>query len=147
MPDEDLDTTGDETEGAQDSGKELARAKIARLQSEADAGKQAQRKLAMLEAGLDLSNPQQAYFAETYQGDLTAVKDKATELGFLKEPEPPTPKAEQEGLARMTAVSAGGGTPPATVDFKAEINKAQTSQEIAEIVARARAAGVGPTSR
>lgn len=61
----------------------------------------AERQLAIVRAGLDLSNPAVEFFAQHYAGEVTAeaVAAEAKRLGLLGEAPPPTPPVVEEPSA------------------------------------------------
>jgi hypothetical protein len=133
-PEDDID---DEPEDEQPSHlrkqieKQAKRAKQAEERALA-----AERKLAILASGLDLDNPQHAFFAEHYDGEMTAeaIKARATELGFLEPPKPEVPDAEVAQHAQGTAIAAGADTPAADTG----IGSAQYEQEMLAASAKGR---------
>ena len=78
---------------------------IQQLRDAAERGRQAERenaelkrKMAMVEAGVDLKHPAAPYFVEGYKGELTedAIKAEAAKIGVLAAPAPSTSTTEQE---------------------------------------------------
>lgn len=93
--------------------------KLKNLEPEAEAGRQARRKLAFLEAGVDLNTPHGKLFAEAYKGelDVEAVKAKAVEYEVVQAPSSALVTAnEREVLEHLHDATAGaaeaGQTPP-----------------------------------
>lgn len=75
--------------------------KIRELENKVAEGDKAVRKLAFIEAGIDMDNPMAPYFVDGFQGDVTpeAIKAKAAEANLLK----PTaqPGQQQQGQPQM----------------------------------------------
>lgn len=88
-----------------------------------------ERKLAISSAGLDLSNPQHKYFAETYNGEMSpeAVKAKAQELGFLSDGQraADAPKEDTSSWSRMDEASQGAQPSALTGENEAAVAKLQ----------------------
>lgn len=92
--------------------------------AEAEAGRDARRKLAFMDAGIDLDTPTGKLFADAYQGDLTteAVKAKASEYGIIEPPKTETATPEEQAAAEeivQATVGApeGGQKPPPDPSF------------------------------
>lgn len=88
-------------------------AKVAREAAEARA-QVAERKLALAESGIDFSNPMAKYFADTYNGELTAdaIKTAAATIGLIAQSADPEVIQEVASLNRIA--SASSATPPPT---------------------------------
>lgn len=75
------------------------RAALEREKQRADANEAAGRKLAMIEAGVDLSNPVAELFVSSYSGEMEpdAIKEAASKYGLVSDgtTPPPTPPAEE----------------------------------------------------
>lgn len=100
---------------------------------------QARRKLALIEAGIDLRTPTGQLFADAYKGDLTqeAINEAAQKYGVIAPPPPPVaaPPAEQQAWAGMTATNAGAGAADAlTPSDMDRLKQATTPKEIEELV-------------
>lgn len=140
----DADESVEEPEPTEEPQSKGVRQRMKQLEEEAEAGRQAQRELAFRKAGVNLDDedPKVRFFVDKYDGKVEpeAISKLATDLGIVAPPAPVTPPAEQEGLARMTQVAAGGAAPPAVTDWVAEINKGQTTAEVKAVLAKAQAA-------
>lgn len=115
-----------------------ARAEAQRNKGEADTAK---KELAFLRAGIDPNNltPQQKLFVKAYDGDLTAeaVKAAATEYGVIETPAEQVPAEEFAGHDRIAAASASNITPPPDADvYLAEIDKAETPEDVLAVLAK-----------
>lgn len=73
------------------------------LRKQAEAGEQATRKLAFVEAGVDLSNPWANYFVQGYSGEVTpdAVKAAAEPLGLLRADTAAQPQQVQQQMPQQ----------------------------------------------
>ena len=107
------------------------------LQEDAEKGKQAvkdaeaaqaraeaaERKAAILEAGVDLTTPLGKYFAENYKGDATAeaVKDAAGVIGVIPISQTPAVQAEAAALNRINNASTSSSAPDPALDELAQI--------------------------
>ena len=127
MSDENLDEqTPDESSTIRQMREQLKEAERVKRENE-----ELRRNLAFSQAGIDTSDPRQAFFAKGYDGDMTpeAVKKAAIDLGFMSDaPTQPTPdpalEAEREAHAAQMQTGAGTGTgtvDPHTVDPLAEL--------------------------
>lgn len=87
-----------------------AKAQLATLQAQADAGVAAQRLLAVTQAGIDTTSGPGKLFADTYKGDpnIDAVKAAAAQYGLASAP---VPQAEVQQHQQIVNASTGGGTP------------------------------------
>ena len=106
--------------------------KKAKLADEAEArANAAERKLAIIQAGVDINSPTGKLFLKAYDGDndTDSIQTAAQEYGVIKAPEPEVPAEELKTLERMANASAGaehvGKTNP--VD---EIKSAQSPEEV-----------------
>lgn len=98
------------------------------LAARATAGEEATRKMAFLEAGVDLNDPKTGYFVKGYDGELTAdaIKTAAVDAGFMETPEPSTqPEDDSPALGRILDATANGRTPPARRNIDDEIAQAE----------------------
>ena len=124
--------------------KQLRKAKAeAKANGElAAAGQAAARKLALMDAGIDITTTVGKLFARSYDGELTpeAIKAAALEDGVIEETKE-VPAEEAQALQRMDQITAGGsqGTTKAA-DLLAEMDPSQLSRE--EFWAKARAKGL-----
>lgn len=88
---------------------------ISELAEKATSGEVATRRMAFIEAGVDLADPKTGYFVKGYDGDFTtdAIKTAAVEAGFLQAEEPETQSDDSAPLGRILDASANGRTPKA----------------------------------
>lgn len=100
-------------------------AEKARLEAEAEAGRQARIQLAVQGSGLDTSSKTVQKFLEHYQGDPTpeALKAAAAEWGLVEE-QTPVQQQSVQGQQQMAAAMGGGDTgtiPPAQTGMGHEV--------------------------
>lgn len=102
-------------------GKEAVKA-AAEAQARADA---AERRAALIEAGIDVSTPIGKYFADNYKGDATvdAVKDAAGVLGLIPTSQTPAVQAEAAAMNRIAGASSSTSAPDPELDELAQINQ------------------------
>jgi hypothetical protein len=133
-PDDFEDETGEEQPRDEDSG--LVKRLRAQIEEKDSKTKALETKVALLEAGLDLSEKQRTALFATHEGDLSpeALKATAAELGFIAEQAPAeeqTTPEERAAHQRMQEATGGAppadGTPPSAHD---RVKSAQTSEEL-----------------
>lgn len=108
------------------------RQQVKDLTERAAAGDSATRRLAFIEAGLDLADPKVSYFAKAYEGELDSesIKAQAIKDGFLEAEEKPDENAEPDdraALGRVLDASANGqppGKPPSLAQQIADLEAA-----------------------
>ncbi len=101
----------------------------------------AERALAFRDSGLDLDNPQHKFFADHYEGDMTAdaVRSQASDLGFLAPPAPAVSDGEVAAHAEIANVVSGADTAANVDPADAALAEAQalgragTPYKVAEI--------------
>lgn len=95
-----------------------------------------ERRLAFIEAGINLSDPKAKYFVNGYEGDLTPEAIKATAIadGYLPAE---NPDPDVAALARMNEASAPQTTTPTTqAAYEAELASAVTQPEVMAVLAK-----------
>lgn len=100
----------------------------------------AARKLAFVEAGVDLASPATKYFIKGYEGDLTteAIRAAAEEANLVSSQNDKN-AGEKQAFDRMAkSAKAGEGSEPA-VDWVQRMNSAKNSDEIMALIAQAKA--------
>ena len=104
-----------------EKGKEAVK-QAAEAQARADA---AERKAAILEAGVDLSTPLGKYFAENYKGEpnADAVKDAAGVIGIIPISQTPAVQADVAALNRIANASTSASAPDPALDEMAQIEQ------------------------
>ena len=98
-----------------------------------------QRKMAFVEAKIDVTDPKLKYFVEGYKGEMTpdAIRAEAKAAGFIDAAPPATqvPQGELDAHQKVGAAAAGGdaGEP---FDFQAELAKCRTPEEVMALASR-----------
>lgn len=113
---------------------ELAEERARRAEAEA-----AQRKLAFIEAGIDVNSPTGKLFAKAYDGEfsLEAVKAAATEYGLIGEPAKVTVDSGEQQAWTVSAQSYSTGAPaPGAGDYREAVRKARNNDELKAIMAQ-----------
>lgn len=131
----------------QDQPKDPVRAHLRKLEAENKAlreqmqtARDAERKLAFVEAGVDLSSPVAKYFVKAYDGELTAdaIRTAAEEASLI-----PNRKVEnageQQAWNRVAQAARVGDTSEPVVDYADKIRQARTPDEVMQLLAQARA--------
>lgn len=105
------------------------------LADKAAAGEAALRKLAFLEAKVDLNDPKAKFFADKYDGELDpeAVKAAAIAHGFLDAPQPE--KADDlDAHQRMSETVSGGMAVGSVGDLEVQITNAKDEAEVISLL-------------
>lgn len=111
------------------------------LQSKADKAEEmearalaAERRLALVDAGLTLSEKQRKALEATHEGDWTpeALRASAAELGFAEAPPPPSnvPPEELAALGRINDASLGAEVRPPSADAELDAQMAQLRADV-----------------
>jgi len=114
---------------------------LRQLKADAEAAK---KKLAFVEAGVDLSSPVAEYFIKGYDGEIStdAIKSAASKLNLTPQ-SAPAPQAvqpaEQQAWNRMGNAARVGEVGEPQVDFAARIMNAKSEREVMELLSQARA--------
>ncbi len=114
---------------------------LRQLKADAEAAK---KKLAFVEAGVDLSSPVAEYFVKGYDGEISAdaIKSAASKLNLTPQ-SAPAPQAvqpaEQQAWNRMGNAARVGEVGEPQVDFAARIMNAKSEREVMELLSQARA--------
>ena len=114
---------------------------LRQLKAEAEAAK---KKLAFVEAGVDLSNPVAEYFVKGYDGEISpeAIKSAASRLNLTPQSAPAPQQVaptEQQAWNRMGNAARVGEIGEPQVDFASRIANAKSEREVMELLAQARA--------
>jgi hypothetical protein len=114
---------------------------LRQLKADAEAAK---RKLAFVEAGVDLSSPVAEYFVKGYDGEISAeaIKSAASKLNLTPQSAPAPQQvapAEQQAWNRMGTAARVGDVGEPEVDFASRISNAKSEREVMELLAQARA--------
>lgn len=138
----------DETEGrnpVRDRMKQLE-TELAEVRAKAAEAEAAQRKLAFIEAGVDINTPTGKLFAKAYDGEvsLDAVKAAATEYGLIGEaPKVNADSGEQRAWTAASQSHSTGAPAPGAGDIREAIRKARNPQELNAIMAQFQASQSG----
>lgn len=138
----------DETEGrnpVRDRMKQLE-TELAEVRAKAAEAEAAQRKLAFIEAGIDVNSPTGKLFAKAYDGEfsLDAVKAAATEYGLIGEPPKVNADSGEQRAWTVAAQSHSTGAPaPGAGDIREAIRKARNQDELKTIMAQFQASQSG----
>jgi len=115
-------------------------AEAAELRKQAQESSELKRKMAFMEAGIDMSVPAAKYFVKGYDGEISAdaIRQAAMEAQLIA-PENPVGADETEAWNRTTKVAAGSGTSQPPVDWARRLSEASSEQEVMAILAEAQA--------
>ena len=94
--------------------------------AEADArAEAAERKAALIEAGIDLKTPLGKYFAENYKGEATeeAVRNAAGVIGLIPASQTPAVQQEAAAIQRIAEASTSSSAPDPALDEIAQIEQ------------------------
>lgn len=125
--------------------KDPVRAHLRKLEAENKALKEAvaakaeaERKLAFVEAGIDLSAPAAKYFVKGYDGELTpeAIRLAAEEASLIRKADT---SGEQQAWGRVAQAARAGETSEPVVDYAQKIKQARSADEVMQLLAQARA--------
>lgn len=85
------------------------RTALDREKQRAEANEAAARELAMLKAGVDVTNPVAELFISSYTGEMTpdAIKEAASKYGLVSEGTPPAPPAGEQPPANQPPADPG----------------------------------------
>ena len=101
----------------------------------------AERKAALMEAGVDINTPTGKLFAKAYDGDadVEAIRKQAEEYGVLKPSDEQIPPEELQAM-QQTAAASVGAQAPAAVDaekrFEQAMAAAKTQEEAEAVIAQ-----------
>lgn len=102
---------------------------------------EAERKLAFVEAGVDLNTPLSRYFVKAYDGEMTseAIRQAATEANLIGVRNPEA-QAEQNAWNRVQKAATANENSDGPVDWITKISNAKTQDEVLQIVTQAKQA-------
>lgn len=145
LDDEDEEESQDDSSTLKQLRRQLRQAKAEAKQHReaAEAGTAAQRKLALMEAGIDITKPNGKLFAKAYDGDLDVdlIKAAAVEYGVLEAEEDTT---EETATHQRIANASQGSTAQPAFDPIRDLNPEDMTE--AEFWAKADAAGITSNS-
>jgi len=100
----------------------------------------AQRKLAFVEAGVDLNAPVSRYFVKAYDGEMTAdaIRQAAQEANLIGVTQvKPDTRAEQNAWDRVQKASRASEQSDGPVDWNTKIQNAKNQDEVMQILTQA----------
>lgn len=133
---QDDDTTG--RNPLRDRNKQLE-AELAEERAKRADAETAQRKLAFIEAGIDINAPTGKLFAKAYDGEFTleAVKAAASEYGLIGEtPKVNVDSGEQKAWMQAASSHSTGAPAPSAGDITQAIRSSKNSDELKAIMAQ-----------
>jgi hypothetical protein len=101
---------------------------------------EAQRKLAFVEAGVDLNAPVSRYFVKAYDGEMTAdaIRAAAQEANLIAGTQPKAEQqAEQKVWDRVSRAKSFGEASDPEVDWNTKIRNAKSQDEVMQLLAQA----------
>jgi len=116
-------------------------AKNKELEAKLSEATEAQRKLAFVEAGVDLNAPISRYFVKAYDGEMTAeaIRQAATEANLIGNTQAKTEsRAEETAWNRLQKVSRSEESANDAVDWTTKIQNAKNQDEVMQLLAQAR---------
>jgi len=102
---------------------------------------EAQRKLAFVEAGIDLNAPISRYFVKAYDGEMTteAIRQAATEANLIGYAQVKTEsQAEESAWNRLQKANRSDERANDTVDWTTKIQNAKSQDEVMQLLAQAK---------
>jgi 23S rRNA U2552 (ribose-2'-O)-methylase RlmE/FtsJ len=101
------------------------------LKQQMESARSAQRELALIKAGVDISSPTGRLFAKAYDGelDVDAVKTAAMEYGVVSPPAATSASPEEQAAWSRTQSAQAAGSPAGEIDWKQRLDAAKTQDE------------------
>ena len=96
----------------------------------------AERRVAIAEAGVKLSDKQLKALAAVHDGEWTpeSIKGTAAELGYIAPPEPEVPAEELEALNRVADAASGGGMSASkAAEYEAAMAATKNMDEVIQV--------------
>lgn len=112
-------------------------AKNKELEAKLSEATNAQRKLAFVEAGVDINAPISRYFVKAYDGEMTAdaIRQAAQEANLIAGMQPKAEiQAEQNAWDRVSKAKSFGDASEPDVDWTAKIRGAQSQDEVMQLL-------------
>jgi len=100
---------------------------------------EAQRKLAFVEAGVDITSPASRYFVKGYDGEMTAdaIRQAAQETNLIGAMQTkPEVQAEQQAWNRVSKAKSLGENSEPEMDWNAKIRNAKSQDEVMQLLAQ-----------
>lgn len=116
-------------------------AKNKELEAKLSEATEAQRKLAFVEAGVDLNAPISRYFVKAYDGEMTAeaIRAAATEANLIgTQQQKQDTQAEQKVWDRVSKAKSFGEANESDVDWTTKIQNAKNQDEVMQLLTQAR---------
>lgn len=115
-------------------------AKNKELEAKLSEATEAQRKLAFVEAGVDITSPASRYFVKGYDGEMTAdaIRQAAQETNLIGAMQTkPEVQAEQQAWNRVSKAKSLGENSEPEMDWNAKIRNAKSQDEVMQLLAQA----------
>jgi hypothetical protein len=100
---------------------------------------EAQRKLAFVEAGVDITSPASRYFVKGYDGEMTAdaIRQAAQETNLIGAMQTkPEVQAEQQAWNRVSKAKSLGENSEPEMDWNTKIRNAKSQDEVMQLLAQ-----------
>ena len=100
---------------------------------------EAQRKLAFVEAGVDINSPASRYFVKGYDGEMTAdaIRQAAQETNLIGATQTkPEVQAEQQAWNRVSKAKSLGENSEPESDWNTKIRNAKSQDEVMQLLAQ-----------
>ena len=100
---------------------------------------EAQRKLAFVEAGVDINAPSSRYFVKGYDGEMTAdaIRQAAQEVNLIAGMQPKSEvQAEQKVWDRVSRAKSFGEASEPEVDWETKIRNTKNQDEVMQLLAQ-----------
>jgi len=114
-------------------------AKNKELEAKLSEATEAQRKLAFVEAGVDITSPASRYFVKGYDGEMTAdaIRQAAQETNLIGAMQTkPEVQAEQQAWNRVSKAKSLGENSEPEMDWNAKIRNAKSQDEVMQLLAQ-----------
>ena len=114
-------------------------AKNKELEAKLSAATEAQRKLAFVEAGVDITSPASRYFVKGYDGEMTAdaIRQAAQETNLIGAMQTkPEVQAEQQAWNRVSKAKSLGENSEPEMDWNTKIRNAKSQDEVMQLLAQ-----------
>ena len=114
-------------------------AKNKELEAKLSEAAEAQRKLAFVEAGVDITSPASRYFVKGYDGEMTAdaIRQAAQETNLIGAMQTkPEVQAEQQAWNRVSKAKSLGENSEPESDWNTKIRNAKSQDEVMQLLAQ-----------
>ena len=109
------------------------------LEAKLSEATEAQRKLAFVEAGVDITSPASRYFVKGYDGEMTAdaIRQAAQETNLIGAMQTkPEVQAEQQAWNRVSKAKSLGENSEPESDWNTKIRNAKSQDEVMQLLAQ-----------